>query len=129
MAIGSAFLSAILGVILASTAGCTSVIFCAIKVERRSVPSDAEIAYLLDRFVRDVRSLSTDAVVVRASWLEAFDFATDRAARALAEEIRWTKPFANIGTLPVIAQISSVQRVFGNTFEFAGTSNPTRKMG
>lgn len=117
VAVGSAFVSATIAAILVTTPGCTNAISCTTKIDRRSAPSDPEIAYLLDRFVRNIRSLSTDAIVVRSSWLEAFDFVTDRAARALTEEIRSTNPFSNIGTRPVIAQITSVQRVFGNTFE------------
>ena len=35
-------------------------------------PTDAQIAYHLARFVTDVCSLSTDPVVVRQNWLEAY---------------------------------------------------------
>ena len=34
-------------------------------------PSDAQIAWYLGRFITDVRSLSTDPVLVRRNWLEA----------------------------------------------------------
>src|ERR1700735_827703 len=34
-------------------------------------PSDAQIAWYLGRFITDVRSLSTDPVLVRRDWLEA----------------------------------------------------------
>lgn len=128
-AVSSALVSAILGAIALSTASGSSVAPYALEADRRSekypvtsqtarnAPSDAQIAFVLERFVTDVRSLSTDMVVVRARWLEAYDFTTDRAAQALSDHISRTKPFANIGTRPVIAEVSSVQRVFGNTFE------------
>ena len=38
-----------------------------------SAPSDAQIAYVLARFVKNVKSLSVDPVVVRASWIDALD--------------------------------------------------------
>ena len=44
-------------------------------------PGDAQIAWYLARFITDVRSLSIDPVLVRKNWLEAYDFATDRAAK------------------------------------------------
>ena len=34
-------------------------------------PTDAQIAYQLARFVEQVRSLSSDAVIVRQNWLKA----------------------------------------------------------
>ena len=46
-------------------------------------PSDAQIAHFLARFVENVRSLSIDPVVVRANWLRAYDYVTDRGAQTL----------------------------------------------
>jgi type IV secretory pathway TrbF-like protein len=37
-------------------------------------PTDAEFAWYLARFITDVRSLSSDPVVVRKNWLEAYDY-------------------------------------------------------
>ena len=37
-------------------------------------PSDAQIAFFLARFIRNIRSLSTDPIVVRANWREALEF-------------------------------------------------------
>ena len=53
-------------------------------------PSDAQIAFHLARFVDNVRSLSIDPVVVRQSWLTAYDFVTDKAAVTLNEYARRT---------------------------------------
>ena len=44
------------------------------------MPTDAEIAWYLARFITDVRSLVVDPVVVRKNWLEAYDYATDHGA-------------------------------------------------
>jgi len=38
-------------------------------------PTDAQIAHHLERFIRHVRSIPIDPVVLRDSWLEAYDFA------------------------------------------------------
>src|SRR3546814_5956255 len=46
-------------------------------------PTDAQIAHELERFIRNVRSLPLDPVVLRADWLEAYDYATARGATTL----------------------------------------------
>jgi type IV secretory pathway TrbF-like protein/predicted MFS family arabinose efflux permease len=86
----------------------------------RTIPSaaaDRLTEYFLVQFVENIRSLSTDAVVVRSRWLEACAFLTDRAARALTDEVREKRPFANIGTRPIIVDVSYVKKLSANTFE------------
>src|SRR5579883_1917052 len=51
-------------------------------------PTDAQIAFHLARFITDVRSLSTDPVVVRQNWLEAYAHATDHGAVFLNDYAR-----------------------------------------
>ena len=51
-------------------------------------PTEAQIAHHLGRFVRLVRSLPTDGVVLRENWLEAYRFLTPQAAAQLTEIAR-----------------------------------------
>ena len=74
-------------------------------------PTDAEIAWYLSRFVTDVRSLSLDPVVVRRSWLEAYDYATDHGALFLNQYAQANDPFKAVGERTVSVQITSVVRV------------------
>ena len=46
-------------------------------------PTDPQIAWYLARFIEDIRSLSSDPVVVRQNWLRAYDFTTTSGAVAL----------------------------------------------
>lgn len=80
-------------------------------------PSDAQIAYTLARFIENVRSLSIDPVVVRQSWLRAYDYATDRAAVTLNEHARQNDPFANVGRLTVSVELQSVVRASDTSFQ------------
>ena len=73
-------------------------------------PSDAQIAFHLARFIENVRSLSIDPVVVRQNWLNAYDYATERAALTLNEYAREHDPFAGIGRITVAVEIASVVR-------------------
>ncbi|TWG92033.1 type IV secretion system protein VirB5 [Mesorhizobium sp. J18] len=80
-------------------------------------PSDAQIAWHLGRFVSNVRSVSTDPVLVRQNWLSAYDFATDRAALFLNEYAKANDPFGKIGTRTVSVQITSVVRASDSSFQ------------
>lgn len=84
-------------------------------------PSDAQIAWYLARIITDVRALSSDPVLVRQNWLEAYDFVTDRAALFLTEQARASDPFAQIGTRTVSVQVTSVVRASDSSFQVKWT--------
>ena len=80
-------------------------------------PSDAQIAAELARFIEHVRGVSTDPVVVKQSWLKAYDYATDRAAQTLNDYARENDPFAKIGQRSVSVEITSVVRASPTSFQ------------
>lgn len=80
-------------------------------------PTDAQIAYHVAEFIRRVRSISVDPVIVRQQWLEAYDFVTDRAAQVLNEYARTNDPFADIGQRSVSVEITSVVRASDDSFQ------------
>lgn len=80
-------------------------------------PSDGEVSWYLARFIRNVRSISTDPILVKQNWLDAYDFATDRAALFLNEYARQNDPFAAIGQRSVSIQVTSVVRASDNSFQ------------
>jgi type IV secretion system protein VirB5 len=80
-------------------------------------PSDAQIAFHLARFVDNVRSLSSDSVVVRQNWLKAYDFVTDKAAVTLNEYARDNDPFARVGRETVAVEVASVVRASESSFQ------------
>ena len=85
------------------------------------VPSDAEIAWYLGRFITDVRSLSSDPVIVRRNWLEAYDYITDQGAIALNQYAQTNDPFEAIGQRTVSVQINSVVRMSDTSFQVKWT--------
>ena len=83
-------------------------------------PSDAQIAHFLARFVENVRSLSIDPVVVRANWLRAYDYVTDRGAQTLNEYAREADPFGKIGARTATVEVisaSGLRRLFRDPLE------------
>jgi type IV secretion system protein VirB5 len=94
--------------------------------ERDWTPSDAEIAWHLARFVRDVRALPLDPVVLRRNWLEAYDYATDRAAATLNEFARQRDPFKAVGERTVSVEVTSVVRASPESFQVKWTEQAFR---
>lgn len=86
-------------------------------------PTDGQIAWHLGRFISNVRSVSTDPVLVKHNWLDAYDFATDRAAIFLNEYARSNDPFAGIGQRSVSVQVTSVVRASDTSFQVKWTES------
>jgi type IV secretion system protein TrbF len=84
-------------------------------------PNDAQIAYFLAHFIGDVRALSSDPVVVRNNWLEAYDYATDHGAVFLNDYAQKNDPFKSIGEQTTSVQVTSVVRVSDASFQVKWT--------
>ena len=80
-------------------------------------PSDAQIAHHLAGFISDVRSVSTDPVVVRENWLRAYEFVTAQAATTLSVEAEANDPFADVGRRSRTVEVVSVVRVSDKSFQ------------
>jgi type IV secretion system protein VirB5 len=80
-------------------------------------PTDAQIAYHLARFIENVRSLSLDPIIVRQSWLRAYDYATTQGANTLNEHARANDPFSNVGKRTITVDVTSVVRSSADSFE------------
>jgi len=84
-------------------------------------PSDGEVAWFLARFITDVRSLSSDSVIARRNWLDAYGFTTNHGAAFLNQYAQEHDPFKGIGERTVSVQVTSVVRVSDNSFQVKWT--------
>jgi type IV secretion system protein VirB5 len=82
-------------------------------------PTDPQIAWHLARFIEQVRGIAADPIIVRQSWLRAYDFATDRGALALNDFARASDPFGRVGRQQVAVEVSSVIRASDDSFRVA----------
>ncbi|MDA5193714.1 conjugal transfer protein TrbF [Govanella unica] len=80
-------------------------------------PTDAQIAFHLARFIENIRSLSTDPVIVRRSWLAAYDYAAAKASNRLNEYAREHDPFRQVGKRSITAEVTSVVRSSDDSFD------------
>ncbi len=84
-------------------------------------PTDPQVAYHLAAFIENVRGIAADPVVVRANWLKAYDFTTEKGALALNDYARINDPFAQIGKVQVGVDVSSVVRASADSFRVGWT--------
>jgi len=80
-------------------------------------PTDPQIAWFLSQFIRDVRSVSLDPVLMRQNWLAAYDFTTKRGAAFIGDFARTSDPFGQVGTRTVSVQVTSVVRASDTSFQ------------
>lgn len=86
-------------------------------IDGRYEPNDAQIGHTLAGWVRDVRSKSTDPIVIRQNWLRAYDLATPRAAAFLNAWAQAHDPFAELGREAINVEILNVVRRSERTFD------------
>jgi type IV secretion system protein VirB5 len=79
-------------------------------------PTDAQIAYHLASFIQNTRSVSIDPIIVRQNWMDAYAYATDRAATTLNAYAQDNDPFDDIGQRSVSVDIVSVVRASDDSF-------------
>ena len=84
-------------------------------------PTDAMIAWTLARFITDVRTISTDPVLMRQAWLRAYDFTSTDGAAALSDHARRADPFSQVGKTQVTVVVTSVVRASPDSFRLAWT--------
>lgn len=80
-------------------------------------PADPQIAWHLAHFIRNVRSVSLDPVLMRRNWLSAYDFVTGRGGRFLNAYARSAKPFGQVGERSVSVEVTSVVRASDRSFQ------------
>jgi len=84
-------------------------------------PTDPQVAWHLGRFIEQVRSIPADPIIVRQSWLRAYEWTTDRGAAALNDYARANDPFTKVGKQQVAVEVSSVIRASPDSFRVAWT--------
>lgn len=92
-------------------------------------PTEAQIAYHLGRFVRLVRSLPTDGVVLKQNWLEAYKLLTPGAAAHLTDLARSDDPFMALGRVGRTIHIRSVIQRSDHAWEVSWIERATNETG
>lgn len=80
-------------------------------------PTDAQVSYFLGHFVKLVRGVPTDGVILRENWLEAYRFLAPQAAQRLNEVAREEDPFSLLGTTARSAIVTSIVQRSAETWQ------------
>jgi type IV secretory pathway TrbF-like protein len=83
----------------------------------RYEPNEAQVGHALADWIRNVRSKSTDPIVIRQDWLAAYDFVTPRAAAFLNAWAAAHDPFAEAGREAVSVEVLNVVRRTPHTYD------------
>ncbi|MBI3438928.1 MAG: conjugal transfer protein TrbF [Proteobacteria bacterium] len=92
-------------------------------------PTEAQIASQLGRFVRLVRSLPTDGVVLRENWMEAYRFLTPQAAAHLNQIARGDDPFLSLGRVGRTIAVRSILARSDHSWEVTWIERNTNETG
>jgi type IV secretory pathway TrbF-like protein/nitrate/nitrite transporter NarK len=119
-AVGSALLCALLSLSLAAVASRARTIVHpskeAVISPGAANPFDSQIIYFLGRFIENARSLSSDPIVVRTSWHNAYAYVTGHGLEMLTEYGRELAPFTMVGMRTVSVEIISTERISSDSF-------------
>ena len=92
-------------------------------------PTETQQAYFIGRFVRLVRSLPTDGVVLRENWLDAYKFLTPQAAARLSEITREDDPFLRLGQVARTVHVRSIVMRSANTWQVSWSEQSAGSVG
>ncbi|MGD9965224.1 MAG: conjugal transfer protein TrbF [Hyphomonadaceae bacterium] len=141
IAFGSLALAAVLGVSLTAVAMQKRTFVHVVEVDPqgrvmsvraadgRWSPNNAQVAYHLGQFIRLVRSLPTDGVVLRENWLQAYRLLTPQAAAQLTEIARQDDPFLSLGRVGRTVHIRSIIARSNNAWEVSWVERATNATG
>ena len=79
-------------------------------------PGELEIKYFLSQFIRNVRAVSSDQIVIKQNWIKAYGLMRKEAANLLNEMTNrdTDSPLKRVGQLTVIPQPLSIVQVPGS---------------
>lgn len=86
-------------------------------LDGRYEPNSAQISHALATWIDQVRSKSTDPVVIRENWLGAYDLATNKAAVFLNDWAKSHDPFAEVGREAISVEVLNVVRRTKHSFD------------
>ena len=92
-------------------------------------PTDAQVSYFLGHFVKLVRGVPTDGVVLRENWLDAYKYLTPAAAARLTEMARSDDPFMSLGRVGRTVHIRSIIARSDHTWEVSWIERSTNETG
>ena len=83
--------------------------------------SDKEFKYFIGRFVKDVRTISSDKIIIKDNWLRAYDCVTQKGNGILSTYAKQNNPFGLVGKLTVSVDINTINKITRNSYQVEWT--------
>ncbi|MEM7621230.1 MAG: conjugal transfer protein TrbF [Pseudomonadota bacterium] len=80
-------------------------------------PSEAQITYHLEDFIKNLRSVSMDPVVVRKNWLAVYDYLEGDAVQRVSSYAQNNDPFKRIGQQTVAIDVTSIVKASDKSYQ------------
>jgi len=104
------------------------------RAEKLYRPNEAATEYFLGQFVTQIRSIPTDAIIMRQNYLGAYNFLTPKGSNTLNAYAKEWDPFKQLGRKAVSVEVSSSVKMSENSYqvnwyeqEFASNGTPAAK--
>ncbi|MEM7621412.1 MAG: conjugal transfer protein TrbF [Pseudomonadota bacterium] len=80
-------------------------------------PSEAQITYHLEAFIKNLRSVSIDPIVVRQNWLAVYDYLEGDAVQRVSSYAQQNDPFKRIGQQTVAIDVTSIVKASDKSYQ------------
>lgn len=104
------------------------------RAEKLYRPNDAATEYFLGQFVTQIRSIPTDAVIMRNNYLSSYNYLTPKGSNTLNAYAKEWDPFKQLGKKAVSVEVSSAVKMSENSYqvnwyeqEFANNGAPSTR--
>ena len=87
------------------------------NIRKSYVPQLQEYKYFISQFIKNVRSVSSDKIIVQNNWLTAYKFLTIKGNHQLTEYAKENDPFALVGKLTVSVDIQAINKITNNSYQ------------
>lgn len=87
------------------------------QAAREYRPSEASLKYHLRRFITETRTISSDPVVMKRNWVDAYTLITQNAANHLSAFAQQTDPFKRIDQERVSVDVVAVVQLSADTWQ------------
>jgi len=87
------------------------------NIKESYVPKLQEYKYFISEFIKNVRSVSSDRIIIQENWKTAYKFLTIRGNNQLTEYAKENDPFALAGKVTVAVKIETVNKITDRSYQ------------
>ncbi len=86
-------------------------------IDENYASTEKEHKYFIGRFISDIRTISSDKIIVKNNWLRAYDCVTLKGNGILSTYAKQNDPFALVGQLTVAPTIQAINKITENSYQ------------